>query len=69
MHRILLNVGSNELSLESLPDISTKSDYLRRLLTEKKVGDVLCLKFKLAANIIYSCIIGIYLCMYTDKMC
>ena len=46
-YRILLNVDSNELSLESMPDITTKSNYLKRLLTEKKVGIVLCLKFKL----------------------
>jgi len=45
-YRILLNVDSNELSLESLPDILTKSNYLKRLLTDKKVGIVLCLKFK-----------------------
>jgi len=49
-YRILLSIDSTELSLESLPDISTKSNYLRRLLTEKKVGDVLCLKFKLVIS-------------------
>ena len=53
VYRILLNVDSNELSLESLPDITTKSNYLRKLLTEKKVGDVLCLKFKLVVWLLY----------------
>ena len=44
--RILLNVGSNE-SLDSFSDISTKSRYLRRLLIEKQLGLIFCLKFKL----------------------
>ena len=44
--RILLNINSNEVTLDSLPDIDTKVDYLKKLLFDKNIAHILCLKFK-----------------------
>jgi len=40
-------VDSSELSLENAPDIVSKYAYLKKLLFDKKVGGVLCSKFRL----------------------
>ena len=44
--RILLNTDSNKLPQDSLPDIDTKVDYLKKLLFDKNIACILCLKFK-----------------------
>ena len=40
-------MNSSELSLENAPDIVSKYAYLKKLLFDKKVGGVLCSKFRL----------------------
>ena len=44
--RILLAIDFAQLSLEALPNISAKYSYLKQLLVDKKVGHVLCSKFR-----------------------
>ena len=45
--RILLLIPcSKEVTLDCLPDIDVKVKYLKKILIDKKVADVLCLKFK-----------------------
>ena len=44
--RILLTIDFAQFSLEALPNISAKYSYLKQLFVDKKVGDVLCSKFR-----------------------
>jgi len=44
-------VDSSQLSPDSTPDIAFKCIYLKELLIDKKVGSVLCSKFRLVKNI------------------
>jgi len=45
--RILLNLDSTQLLIEAMPSVIVKYDYLQRLLFDKKIGEVLCLKYRL----------------------
>ena len=48
-HRILLNLDSTQLSIEEMPSAIVKYDYLQKLLVDKKIGEVLCLKYRLVS--------------------
>ena len=45
-HRILLNLDSTQLSIEEMPSAIVKYD---KLLVDKKIGEVLCLKYRLVS--------------------